>query len=196
MGVCALVHAVCVAAFQLGHLQARHVVQHLVHKGVAAFAGCIAAQHIRPPRLRMSVDQHFALVIVLPSDVPDGQAVVVIGKSTHGHRLNLLLQLLLHFFGVEKRLTDDAPHAQAVNRVVVIIGLPEALQRLPVFVRQKSVVLVGTFVDPYSPKLVLPVKKPLFDPVRYRNRVERHDDLLVIFRLAAQSDVQLVEIIL
>ena len=189
----AFVHAAFISAFQLCHLQAGHVVQHLRYKRVTAFAGCIAAQHIRTPRLRHPVDLNGAFVVRFPLDVPNGQAIIAEAERADSNRPDLLFQLALQPFGVEEGLANNAPHAQGVNCVEIRVGLFELFQNLPVRFRQIRIVLVGAFV--YPNVRIFPVEEPLFQPVGNAHRVEGDDDLLVVIALVAQSDVQLVKIV-
>ena len=120
------------------------------------------------------------------------QPVIRVCEEAGAHRFLQLLQPSSDGLAVEYRLARHAPHAEAVDLIVIFVRLLKALQRPYGRRIQKAVVLVGALVHPCS--FVPPVKKTFLQPVLNADRVEAQDDLLVLPRLSAQSDVQLVEV--
>ena len=177
---------------KLRYLHTGSVVQHLCYKSVTAFSGGVSADDIRHARLRLLVDADAAGLVVYPADRRQLHAVVVILKNTRALRRPDGLQPCSHGFSVEDRLAGHAPHSQAVDLVVILVCLLKALQRPNGRVVQKTVVLVGGLMHPRP--WVFPVEEPFLQPVLDADRVEGEDDLLILPRPSAQSDVQLVEI--
>ena len=185
-------HILVELASQHRHLLSGSVVQHLRHKAVAAFSCSVSADDVRHALLRLLVDLDAAVPRVLPSDVRQRQPVIRVCEEAGAHRFLQLLQPSSDGLAVEYRLARHAPHAEAVDLIVIFVRLLKALQR-PYGCRiQKTVVLVGALVHPRS--FVPPVKKSFLQPVLNADRVEAQDDLLVLPRLSAQSDVKLVEV--
>ena len=177
---------------KLRHLHAGSVVQHLCHEAVAALSGGVSADDIRRARLRLVVDADAAGLVVRPADRRQLHAVVVILKNTRALRRPDSLQPCRHSFSVEDGFAGHAPHSQAVDLVVILVRLLKALQRPNGRVVQKAVILVGGLMHPRP--WVFSVEEPFLQPVLDADRVEGEDDLLILPRPAAQSDVQLVEI--
>ena len=177
---------------KLRHLHAGSVIQYLRHEAVAALSGGVSADDIRHTRLRLAVDADAAGLVVRPADRRQLHAVVVKFKNARALRRPDGLQPCCHSLAVEDRLAGHAPHSQAVDLVVILVRLLEALQRPDGRVVQKAVILVGGFMHPRP--WVFSVEEPFLQPVLDADRVEGEDDLLILPCPAAQSDVQLVEI--
>ena len=179
---------------QHAHLHARPVVDDLPDEAVAAVSRRVPADDVWHAVLRLLIDADEAVVVVLPADVRKMDAVVLILEVARPDRLNVVQQPPSRFFRVEYAPARHAPHAEAVDGVVVFVGLLESLQRLDVLFIKKPIVLVGALVRQRA--VVSRIKESLFEPMRDADGVERQDDLLVVRRLATQSDVQLVEVAL
>ena len=175
-----------------GHLLPGAVVQHLGHKAVRAVPGGVAADDIGHARLRRPVDLDKSPRIVHPPDPGYRPAVIVIRKIPHPHRLDVLQQPGGHGLGVKHGLAGNAPLAQAVDHVVILVGVAERLQRPHRLLGEKAVVPVCGLV--HRGPGVAPVKEPPLEPVGNGDGVEGEDHLEVVGTLCPQADVELVKV--
>ena len=168
------------------------VVDDLRDKIVAALSGSIAADHIRNALHGLLVYQAHAAGTFLELDVRHTQSVVSVYKLSRHDRADVQVKLVLDLLSVKHRLSRDAPLAQTVHRILVWVREFELFQHLPVFRRKKPVVEIRRFVGRDVRRR--PVEKAALEPVRHGYRVERDDDLFVVFRLAAHTAVKLGEV--
>ena len=181
---------------QRADLLARDVVEHLPDEIIAAVARRVAADDIRPAGDDIFIDRHRAVRIVHPRPALEVYAVFLddVFEVAAPRVLRSLddEQPLAHLFRVEHRLARHAPLAEAIDLVVVLVRLFEGFERRNGLRRQKAVVEIRALV--HRRARVLAVEKPLLEPVRDRNGIERQDHLQVIGEVCAQSDVQLVKV--
>ena len=103
-----------------------------------------------------------------------------------------VLQPLPHRLAVEHGLARHPPLPQAIDHVVVLVGLLEALQGGHRLGGEKAVIFIGALV--HRGPGVFPVEKPLFQPVGDADGVEGEDHLEILVEIRSQTDVQLVEV--